>query len=264
MKFKKDYLVQINGEVIDNKNTHYVVSASSEIEAKKLAQSQFINQYKVIDNDLEVSAEEKNMKMTIISFILMGISILISYLKWANGHDIISIAPDGLSVTYALIFYSAYLIKIKGMKTFKSLNGIFSLIFVCLILASFFRIILVVKEIKLLWLIPISIDANQLIIVALVLSWLGIGLVSCLCYIFVGLLALSNITVLNTAMGNVFGPLYILTSFVGIGIYLANDIELKYVLPNLFSSVRKGTKHIHNDFYESKHSVKQIQKKITK
>ena len=98
-----------------------------------------------------------------------------------------------------------YIVRFKGVKNiFLSIPDIIACVFIVCILASMIQILLQSNEITFLWVFKISIDANSLIIIALLLSFFGIKIVSCICYIFIGILAISNINLFSQAMGNLW------------------------------------------------------------
>ena len=67
----------------------------------------------------------------------------------------------------------------------------------------------------------------------------------------VGILALVNITTLSSAMGSLYGPVYIICAFLGILLYLAVEPAAMEILPHFRKSVQKGASHMRSDVVQA-------------
>ena len=87
------------------------------------------------------------------------------------------------------------------------------LVLVVLLLSSFVSILIIEYEIPL---FGFRIDSYVILIGAAVLAWLGVRLISSFTFLTVFLLAMVNMSRLSQSMGNIWGPVYILFSFIGL------------------------------------------------
>ena len=102
--------------------------------------------------------------------------------------------------------------------------------------------------------------------VAIILSWLGLKIVSLVCMGGITIFALFNMAELSAAMGAFWGPLYILCSFIGILMYLSVEPACDEALLQIKYAARKGLNHLNGDVSYAKTKVinakKQHQKEI--
>ena len=66
------------------------------------------------------------------------------------------------------------------------------------------------------------------------------------------LIAMLNIIALNEAMGMFFGSLYIISSFVGVLLYLSVEPVLSESICAISKATSKGVKYISNDVSQAK------------
>ncbi len=247
------YLVNVRGEVADIQNKTYVVNSSSEENAQVLAAQAFCKEFSA-DPDFVHAAPQRRTHKSIAAFLFMLIPIFLSFINWKSGHDTISISPDYLSCLYAVLFYTAFVVRFKGVyRTVGSWIDISLAAFVILLLSSFIKTIFVTKTFNLLGIVNIDINTNVVLPVAIVLSWLGLKIVSLTCMAGISVIALFNIAGLSEAMGSICGPLYVVCSFVGIILYLSVEPAFSESIQHIRHAAIKGIGHISNDVTLSKH-----------
>ena len=228
------YVVQVSGEVLDKQNKAYVVDSKTAEEAQRIATQTFCEDFAIESDAVYVKSHKRTYK-AITAFIFMLVPILLSFIGWKNGHDTISISPDYLSCLYGLLIYAAFVVRFKGIQS------------TVLLLSTFVKTILVTKTISLLGLTDITISTNVVLPVAIILSWLGLKVVSLVCMGGVAIIALFNITALNTAMGTIFGPLYIICSFIGIMMYLSVEPAFVETLVQVRNVAARGLHRLSGD-----------------
>ena len=234
------YVVQVNGEVTGQQSRTYIVDSQTADEAQSVAKQNFQSDYQTI-NDPKCVKMYKRTKNALVSLAFMLIPISLSLVDWKNGHDTIRIGPDYLSCLYAVVLYSAFLVRFKGLqRAFGTLIDIVFCVFNVLLLSTFVQTLLVVEEIKVFGMTAFSLDAHIILPVAIVLSWLGLKLVSLLSFVGIAVMAISRVSFLNEAMGNTFGTIYVICAFIGIGIYLSIEPAVSESINSIKSTVGQG------------------------
>lgn len=109
------YLVHTSGEVLNRCTKAYVIKASSKEEAQEIAVRNFDEEFSVAESNIFVKPYRRTDK-AILAYIFMLIPILLSCVNWKNGHETISIQPDYISCFYAILFYSAFIVRFKGIQ----------------------------------------------------------------------------------------------------------------------------------------------------
>ncbi len=263
-----EYLVRTTGEVTDRKTKSYVVRASSEQEAQEIAEKNFSEDFLITDQITEraiFADPKKRTSKAVTACVLMLIPIALSCIKWAAGHDMISIAPDLISCLYAAILYGAFIVRFKGIsRTISSGTDILLGIVIILLLSSFVNIILVDTTIRIFGIWELPVKTNIILIAALVLSWIGLKVISSICFILVGLFALNNILLLNDAMGTIFGPLYIISSVLGIAFYCSVEPAISESKLHITRSAKSALNYAKKDFTEAGRSVGNTARQINK
>lgn len=258
------YVIKVSGDVANKQNKAYVVNSKSEEEAKKIAMQNFCDEFSVDVEMVDVKLDRRTRK-AVLAFVFMLIPILLSFIKWKNGHDTISISPDYISTLYGVLIYAAFVVRFKGiLRTVSSWIDILFCIFNVLLFASFVKTILVTKTINILGLAEISISTNILLPVAIILSWLGLKIVSLTCMAFITIMALFNITSLNIAMGTLFGPLYIICSFIGIMLYLSVEPAFIESIQQFGVVVTKSVNYLNKDISMAKANIEKTRINIDK
>nr|WP_317283959.1 hypothetical protein [uncultured Sellimonas sp.] len=252
------YLVHTSGEVINRRDRVYAIQATSKEEAQEFARNKFVEEFDIVNEKIYIKASKRTSR-AICSYIFMMIPIILSFINWKVKHDTVSIQPDFLSCVYAVLLYVAFVVRFKGIqRTTDSVIDIIFAVLMVLLLSSFIKAMLVTKTLSILGLKEISINTNIIFPVAIVLSWLGLKLVSAVCMASIGILALFNVASLSTAMGSVWGPVYVLCAFIGIILYLSVEPALVEAFPNWKHSVGYGVNHVKNDFVEAEKSAKKL------
>lgn len=252
------FLIHTKGNTLDVCNKAYIVNAHSEAEAKEIAITSFENEFGAFEESITTQTYTRTKK-SIIAFIFMLIPILLSMISWKNGHDSYSIAPSLISCLYSVAFYAAFIVRFKGIhRTVNSWIDITFSILMILLLSTFIQTMLVEKTINLFWVAKFTIDAKVILPIAIILSWLGLKLVSIICIASVGILALFNITALSSAMGMIWGPLYVISSFMGIMLYLSVEPVMIETGLHLKKSIIRAIDYTKNDFIQAKSTIKNL------
>ena len=252
------FLIHTRGNALNVYDKAYVVNASSESEAKKIAVSSFEDEFGVFSDSITTQSFKRTGK-SIMAYICMLIPIILSLINWKNGHDTYSISPNLLSCIYSAAFYAVFVIRFKGIhRTVCSWIDIIFSVLIILLMSSFIQLILVEKTVNLLGIVKFPIDAKTIIPIAIVLSWCGLKLVSVICIAGVGILALFNVEALSSAMGMIWGPVYVLSSFMGIMLYLSVEPVMVETVSCLKNSTIHSINYVKNDFMQAKTSVKNL------
>lgn len=261
---RKSYVITTEGKIIGSKNVSYAITANNKEEAIKIAEQHFLAKYPTIDNQVNLTdIHERNIKWVIASIVMMSIAIFLSYISWKNGHETISIAPDLISCFYSAILFFVYILRIKTLKnSFKSIWDIIYYFLLVLLFASFIKALLVQKNIAFLGLLNIEINSNKVLIIGILMSIFGVKIVSVFCYLIIVFFAVSNLLLLNDAMGSIWGPLYLVCATGGFLTYLANDSELNEFVPEVKSSMTFVGNSVMQDFIGAKKEVSKISKTI--
>lgn len=238
------YMVEVSGDVVDRQKKAYVVGSGSPEEAQLAATRHFCNEF-AINGDSVLVKSNKRTGRAAAALAVMAIPIFLSFIGWRNGHDTIDISPDYLSCLYAALIYGAFVVRFKGIaRAVSSLTDVLFCVFTVLLLSSFIKTILVTETINFLGLAEITVSTSLVLPAAIVLSWLGLKLVSLVCMGAVALAALVNINALNAAMGSVFGPMYVICSFVGIMLYLSVEPVMVETLQQIRRTAVRGAQRL--------------------
>lgn len=255
------YLVHTSGEIVNRQTKAYVVKASSKEEAQEIARNNFCEEFWVADEYIYTKPYKRNMRM-IFAIVFMLIPILLSFVGWKNGHSTISIMPSYISCLYAVLLYAAFIVRFKGIhRAFETWWDVLLCVLIVLLLSSFIQTLLVTKNINVLGMNGISIDTSMVVFIAIILSWCGLKLVSTICMVGVGLLAMFNIMGLSNAMGPIWGPMYVICAFVGVLFYASVEPAIVEALPYIRSSIRSGIGYVKQDVMFAGNTVKNIKEK---
>lgn len=223
------YLIHTEGKVINLQGKSYMVKASGKEEAQEAARKQFIEEYGY-NGEIYASKARKISCFTGISILAMIVAIGLSFIDWKSGHKTISIKPDLISCIMAFAIYSAYVIRIKGLQRMTEYTDLAFMVLSILLFSSFIQCILLNSTFKIvIWEVPI--DCRLLLIASMLLSWLGMKLLSVGCMLVIVVCAFFKILVLNEAMGNLWGPAYVICAAVGIITYLMVEPAVQEMLP---------------------------------
>lgn len=261
---EKEYLVKTQGYIITDKSENYIINAENEEKARVQAENIFKNDYVLVDDNINFSIECRKDRYLLISALGLFIAVVFAYLDWYNNLEVFSMRPHLLTTIYGTIFYTSFIVRFKGIKNvFLSKFDLIISVLMILVISSLFEIILGSHEVEFLF-FKATIDPNIIIILALVLSWLGMKIVSVGCYFFVAILTLNNIFNLSVAMGPICGPLFIILTYVSIGIYVACDPALLNVFPSIFNASKKGVNYLNNDFNAAKIGLYKVKDDVIK
>lgn len=261
----KKFLVRTSGEVTQQAHQEhtYIIKASSKDEAMKLGQEIFSQDYDTT-TELRSTAEKFHYNsLSISAILLLGVAIFLSFLDWHTSTSLqpASFSPDLKSMSVSLVFYLSFAIRFKEI--FRKSHSFVDYVLmgmVVTIFANLINIVLVNKELQLFfWTIPF--DSVQFIFLAILLSWIGLPIISVGCYILVAIFSLSNLTFLSEAMG-LFGWLYALLVFWGLLLYARiekNFFEINNTEQVLFN---KGIGYFNSTFQGAKTQSRTIQHKV--
>lgn len=239
------FLVRTNGEVenIYHAQKTYIINASSAKEAQQVAENSFSDEFNIIDQTIYSKCQKRTV-YSVFGLIILFVPIFLSFIEWKNGHDSVSIQPNYLSCLYAIVMYSSFIIRFKGIqRTVSSLIDLFYCIAIPLLLSSFIRTIFVVEKLPLIG----NVDTSIVLLIAVILSCLGMKIVSLGCIIFVCIMALLNIHLLNDAMGKIWGSTYMITAFIGILLYLYVEPAASDCIVYTKNFFNKSKNHIKGD-----------------
>ena len=238
------YVVSTSGKILDSRKKEYLVYARSPEEAELLARRTFADEYCLVNPLVETSAKRRMSWKVICAYLTLAVPVLLSFVDWKIGHDTISIAPTLRSTLLAVILYSAFVMRFKGLRRIFYVIDLIFLVLVVLLLSSFVSILIIEYEIPL---FGFRIDSYVILIGAAVLAWLGVRLISSFTFLTVFLLAMVNMSRLSQSMGNIWGPVYILFSFIGLCMYLACEPAARETIYAVQHFTRKRVRSMHED-----------------
>lgn len=252
------FLIHAKGNTLDVRNKAYIIDANSETEANEIAITSFADEFGVFAESIQTQSF-KRTKKSVVACVFMLIPILLSLINWKNGHDTYFIGPSLISCLYSVALYAAFIVRFKGIhRTVGSWIDIVFCVLMILLLSTFIQAILEGKTINLFGITKFTIDPKIILPIAIILSWLGLKLVSILCIASVGVLSLFNIKALSGAMGMIWGPLYVISSFVGIMLYLSVEPVMLETVAHFKKSIIRAMDYTKNDFIQAKSSVKNL------
>ncbi|MBR5048734.1 MAG: hypothetical protein IKX74_03725, partial [Erysipelotrichaceae bacterium] len=250
----KKYIVKTQGTVLNFQDKAYEVVARDKNEAEVIAKNMFAEEYAVADEQLKAAASGITFA-NILSIICMLTAVLISFVRWHDGRNIISLSPTLTSCVYAVLLYSAYLVRFKGIRNmFQSWQDVIFSVLLILLFSSFTQAIMPSVEINFL-IVHISISPKTLLLVSIAFSWLGMKLISLLFMFIIALIALGNLVSLDAAMGNLFGPIYVITSFIGLVSYMSTEPALHQGLSRFRNDVAYSSQILKSDLSYAKKAV---------
>ena len=259
-----EYLVQVSGAVSERQYKTYVVRSNTEEEARSIAAQNFSDEFCVCDDDISIRPD-KRLGKSIIAFVFLTISIFLSLIGWRDGHDIISIGPDLISCLYSIMLYAAFVVRFKGIhRAIGSWVDIVFSVLIVLLLASFVRIMMNTGTINLFGNTEILIDTKVILPIAIILSWLGLKVVSLCCMACVLLTALLNISALNDAMGGIWGSTYIICAFLGLMLYLSVEPAFPETMFHIRRATMKGIGSIGADVVQAKGKINAVKANVSK
>lgn len=245
------YIVRTRGEIIDSHEKVYSVNAKNKGEAELLARRRFSDDFAVYNNSIQSSASRVSFQLW-FSMIAMLAAVLLSFLEWKTGHKTVSLKPTFLSCLYAAGLYLAYVVRFRGMKNmFNTWTDNVFLFLMILLFSSIIQIVFVTNSVKFLfWEIPAG--ATTILFITVLLSWLGLKLMSVVGALFIICLAIGNISLVSSAMGNVFGTVYLLCAVASLLLYAASDPYFRLGMLEFGHSVFRTADSFHSDFIDSK------------
>ena len=251
----KKYIVKTQGKVFDIQDKAYEVVARNRNEAEIIAKEMFIEEFPVVDAHLRAKASGITFS-TIVAIIALTIAIFPTFIRWVSGHNVISLRPTLTSCIYAVCLYAGYVVRFKGIKNmFHSWTDIVFCLLLILLFSSFVQALFSTTTLKFfIWEMPF--DTKTLILLSVALSWLGFKFMSVICTIVLFLFSVGNLIGLDAAMGSIFGPIYIISSFIGLVSYMSTEPAFYQGFLDFGNSVAKSSLAFQNDFNYAKNVVK--------
>lgn len=242
------YLVKVSGDVLDKKDRTYVINSHSVEGAQQIASQSFCEEFAIKGDAIVVKSSRRTLRaITAMIFLLVPV-FLSCGVSWGTGHELISIRPDELSCLYSVLIYAAFVVRYKGIRsTFASWIDISFFVFMILLLSSFVQTVLVEEEFSFFGLFDYTVNTKLILLVAVILSWLGLKIVSLVCMGGIMLFAMTNIANLSDALGTTCGPIYIICSFIGIMMYLSVEPAVVEILSQARYSAGRGLRYISHD-----------------
>ena len=261
---KKNFVVKTRGLIIDEQEKNYIISADSLEDAKEYAENRFKTEYVIAGEDMHFAVEQRKTGFILVSIVGFLVSVFLIYRNWNYGHEILTMKPDLVTVLYALGFYSAYIVRFKGFnRTFQSKLDLIVCPLLVIIISAILKIILQTKHLKFFGIFDLAISPHLVLGMAMILSWLGLKMGSYICYLLLGIFAVSNLSAFSAAMGSVWGPVFILTSYISTGIYIASDPLLRMIVPEVLNSVNRGNVQLKNEFNHGKNQFVELKKDVS-
>ncbi len=258
-----EYIIKVCGEVVDSQYKAYAVKATSEEEAKKIAKQHFHDEFFTNGNVVVVEKPLMRNKRSNLALIAMIIPILLSLIEWKYEHESFSISPDLISCMFGVIIYSAFVIRFKGIqRAVESKYDILFTIVSTILLSTFIKVLLFENQIKLLGIFNIPVNTSVILIVAVILSWLGLKIVSLSCIGLVVFLALGNIVGLNNAMGSLWGTVYVISSFLGVIMYASVEPAFLETKNAFLRFTKRSVNYLNNDLSQAKEQATKIKNTI--
>ena len=251
----KKYIVKTQGRVFDVQDKAYEVVARNKNEAETIAKNMFIEEYPVIDAQINTKASGISFA-TAIAIVTLIAAILPTFIRWVNGHDVISLRPTMLSCLYAIALYSGYLVRFKGIPNmFHSWTDAVFCPLLVLLFSSFVQALFSTTTLKFFG-FTLPFDSKTLLMVSVLLSWLGFRFMSVVCTVVLFLLSIGNLLGLDAAMGSIFGPIYIICSFIGLVSYMSTEPAFHQGVLSFGNNLGRSAGQFKNDFDYAKDVVK--------
>lgn len=242
------YIVKTQGKVIQTQDHAYAVVAHNKNEAAEKAKEMFMEEYPVIEN-AEFYVKPLGVSIPLIlGILLLLVAVLLSLVRWKNGHEMINIRPSFISVLCSAAIYSAYYVKLKGVSNmFKSVTGPIYGVLIILLISSFIQILFYTPALKFFG-FALPIDARTILFIAIILSWAGYKMMSVLCIAILFIVSIGNLISIDGAMGNLYGSAYVLCAFFGLLAYMSCEPAFYQGVMDFRRSLLRSTSSFGNDF----------------
>lgn len=218
------------------------------------------------ENELKKSLAEtygSNFKIferfnPIPAIVFLAIAVFLTFFKFdlKTGTAQLELLPNGVSLILSIAIYSAVVLRVKGFRSsFNTpIDVIVSVLTICL-LATFIKVLLndAVESSGIVSVFLEKIGMGNslwLIILAVVLSWLGMKNISKYVYLIVAVLGFVELCSIDGFMGEVLCVIFLLSSFLGFVFYLKYEGKLiTDSLANTVSSIisKTGITNINTD-----------------
>lgn len=202
---------------------------------------------------------EKQLKESNISFVALNkksgvspaiiflfIASLFSFINFYKEHSLkeISLMPNGISMLFSIIIYSAFVIRVKGINnTFKNFSDTLVSILFFYTLAIFINLFVDLPAsssgfIGKLFYKKLNIKPISFIIVATILSLIGLKQICGFVWIFICITGIIELSSLESFLGKMNLIVFLVSSFLGIVFYLKYEGE---VIQNSFKKLSQTT-----------------------
>lgn len=261
------YLVKTGGEVKELQGRTYVISAPSEEEACAIAEAKFAEKYSAVNVSCD-KANNRTFRAIIALVCIVAAELLLSMVQWTDGHKQYELYPHLFSTLFAIGFYVAFLFKYKGLDRIaeqRIVDWALDISSIAL-LASFLEIFIVDKHIPVLSflgkeLLGFDVKTEYIIALAVIMSWIGVKLVSVVCIGVAGFFAIGQFLAINNAM-HIWGFVYAILAFVGIALYATVEPAFIEASPAFSKWLLHGVGYLKNDVKGAMRSVNNIQDSV--
>ena len=247
----KKYKVLVNGQREEKvisvvEPIEYYLPAENKEKAILMAKKKFGRQFP----DAQEVKAIINKRQSVVSIIFLSIACFLSFFPWhiPGTSIVISLQPSLFTTLISIILYSSVVIRIKGLKnSFNSVIETAGTMLTIIFVASFTAIFIGETSIPIKlgpfinFTIPIS--GHLLLLLATLLSWLGIAVIARFVWVALFGLAALRLVAADAAMG-IWGMIYIISAFLGIIFQLKQENDS--VLQKIGSGFMSATAKAHN------------------
>lgn len=272
------YIVQTKGAVtvVDERVEAYVIDARSQEEAYDLARARFQETYGETVDGLKGKAVPRTFR-AILAMILLVIPIVISFLEWQKESsegfwifakqtvETVNFHPNLLSTLLAVIFFSAFILRYKGLeRLMASKLDVALTAVVILFIATLFELILKEQSIKLFGFIPLGdIKPIYLLVTAIIMSWFGVRGVSSVMMAIVFFLSIGRLSELQGLMPVWVSLVFVLSAFFGLVLYCLVEPAFYDSLPQLQGHLQSGMVYLKADAAHTRAAVTQASRFVS-
>lgn len=265
------YIVQTKGavRVLDERVEAYVIDANSQEEAYALARTRFKETYGGEVEELQGKAVPRTFR-AILAMLLLAIPVAISFWGWqktgSEGFwifakktvEIVNFHPNLLSTLLAVIFFSGFILRYKGLERAMTskMDIALSVVFI-LFVATLFELILKEHTIKLFGFLPFGkMEPRYLLLTAIALSWFGIRGVSSVIMTIILFFSVARLIELQNLMPVWVSLVFVLSSFFGLVLYCLVEPTFYDSLPQLQKHLQSGMVYLKEDASHTAATVK--------
>lgn len=257
-KKSKNYFVEAEVEIpyFQSEIRNKLVKAENKEEAIKLYQEELIR------DGISVCSNSVSPKTGAApGIVFFAIVLIMSYFRYfeKDGFNYVSLYPNVMSILLSILVYSSFVIKVKGIeKTFKNFpDTVISLLFI-LVFAIFIKIFAKDSSVPAgvvgKFLVKLGLGNSYiLILLAIVLSWLGVKQICGFIWVAIIGLGLAELVTCGNYLGDVKGSIFLLSSFCGFVFYL--KYEGKVIINSFKKLATTSANFIQSDIEQSRRGL---------